>query len=136
MIYRVCEHYYNDETIYNINNYNECLVCLEYEIDDGIKTITLKNYLLIKSCNCDAWIHESCLELWLKKNNKCPICRIEITKKNQLKEPTNGVEIYSYSLFMLCLNFMYFIIKFTFIFSFFYYSTYTMRIIVIYYINK
>jgi hypothetical protein len=80
MIYRVCEHYYNDDfpTISDIPE--ECFVCFEIDDCNGLKSISLKNQNLYKNnCTCNGWIHMSCLELWCKKNNTCPICRIKVS---------------------------------------------------------
>jgi hypothetical protein len=118
MIYRVCEHYYNDEIDYN-KKVDECLVCLEYEIQNNMMPVSLKDILFIKKCNCDAWIHECCLNDWLKKNYKCPICRIEISKQ---KKKTYIVNIYWYGLMISSINFIYQMIRFSIFFVLFYSS--------------
>jgi hypothetical protein len=89
MIYRVCEHYYNDD-LHIIKNENdeldECFVCFQTDTDNGLKPISLRyQYLYIKNCNCDGQIHKQCLELWCKQNLKCPICRIELRENIKFK---------------------------------------------------
>jgi len=139
MLFRVYEHYYyNDEIDYN-ESPQECLVCLEFEIDNGMKSISLNDYLYNKSCNCNAWIHESCLTSWLKKNNKCPICRIQIMEKNKLKYTIYNINIYWHGLFISSINLIYQTTKITIFFILFYFSFIYFTISVITqsnYINK
>ena len=92
MIYRVCEHYYNDDLQIIKNKADkpdepeECFVCFQSDIDNGSKPISLRyQHLYIKNCNCDGQIHKKCLEIWCKKNLKCPICRIELRENIQFK---------------------------------------------------
>lgn len=87
MIFRVCEHYYNDfisiENSENIeHSEGECFVCFEIKTENEYKPFQLINQnIYVKQCNCNGWIHQNCLEIWLKKsNNKCPICRKKIVK--------------------------------------------------------
>lgn len=89
MIYRVCEHYYNDEH-YSIEDEvyepQDCFVCFQIENYDELKPISLKNqHLFIKNCSCNGQIHNKCLEIWFKKNMKCPICRAEVKERIQIK---------------------------------------------------
>jgi hypothetical protein len=56
----------------NFQNYinNECLICLDkYELNEEICHL---------KCNCGTIFHKSCLLLWFKKHNNCPICRLKI----------------------------------------------------------
>ena len=46
----------------------ECSICLEqYKLNEKIIQL-----------DCDHIFHKECLNLWLKKNNSCPICRDNI----------------------------------------------------------
>ena len=92
MIYRVCEHYYNDDC--SIINYKldteqeveECFICLQITNENDLKPVTLKNqHLYIKNCNCNGWIHQKCLEIWCIKNMTCPICRMQLQENIQIK---------------------------------------------------
>jgi len=50
------------------DNNQECSICLE-EYSKNNKIMIL---------NCNHTFHKSCLELWIKDNNTCPICRENI----------------------------------------------------------
>uniref|UniRef100_A0A6C0ESU2 RING-type domain-containing protein n=1 Tax=viral metagenome TaxID=1070528 RepID=A0A6C0ESU2_9ZZZZ len=70
---------YNSET--HINEC-ECFICFENMCDNAQTTKFNSQLYYFKICNCDGWIHESCLIKWYNINNKCPICRdITIFKK-------------------------------------------------------
>ena len=48
----------------------ECFICFENTF-----VIKMKNQgTFFKPCNCDGWIHETCLETWYNHNQTCPIC--------------------------------------------------------------
>jgi hypothetical protein len=50
---------------------NECFICFE-----NASIIRLNNQeLFFKTCNCNGWIHERCLEKWYNIHHTCPICR-------------------------------------------------------------
>lgn len=55
---------------------NECFICFEVSTQYEKYPLQLK-YLeeYIKNCNCDGWIHNSCIQMWCDTNNTCPICR-------------------------------------------------------------
>ncbi len=87
MIFRVCEHYDDDKYIYSGHNMpDECFVCCEIRTDLEPYPISLKyQFKYYKQCRCDGWIHKQCLDLWYKKQHKCPVCRLEI------KENTDAI---------------------------------------------
>ena len=83
MIFRVYEHYddnqLNGQTIVKPD---ECFICYELSTDFESYPISLNcqiNYN--KLCGCDGWIHKQCLDIWYKKQQKCPICRLEIQER-------------------------------------------------------
>jgi hypothetical protein len=48
----------------------ECFICFENTF-----VIKMKNQdTFFKPCNCDGWIHETCLETWYNHHRTCPIC--------------------------------------------------------------
>ncbi len=79
MIFRVCEHYYNDDLS---NTSDICFICYEYDTDLEIRPSSLRQYLKTQNCECDGLIHKNCLDMWSSKNNKCPICRTILTTSN------------------------------------------------------
>ena len=77
-----------------------CSICLE---ENDQKYIFTKGYTFCKEkicysikCECNIYIHEECLKLWLNTKNTCPICiqtiqplqsnDIENKIKNELNE--------------------------------------------------
>ena len=72
MIFRVCEHYSDDDLS---NTTDICFICYEFDTTFETRPIRLRQYLQSKQCNCDGLIHQKCLEQWNAKYNKCPICR-------------------------------------------------------------
>ena len=79
MFFRVIEHYHDHEDNAAQNNGGdlvECFVC--YEITNGDNCVPIKLYgqnYYNKRCNCDGFIHKSCLDKWFQTNKNCPICR-------------------------------------------------------------
>jgi len=84
MIFRVCEHYDDNQPNHdNINDSEECFICYELRTELEISPISLKSQINYnKTCGCDGWIHKKCLDIWYNKQKKCPICRQEICKKH------------------------------------------------------
>lgn len=83
MIFRTHDPYYNDEQVL-INDNNDinkdCFICFELIDSYGetpIKLIKNTNYLTI--CFCNGCVHNECLHTWIKKTNRCPICREKLT---------------------------------------------------------
>jgi hypothetical protein len=65
---------YDYSMIKQIND-NECFICFEIQKEQEIP-INLKHQThFLKFCQCDGWIHYSCLKIWFNNNEKCPICR-------------------------------------------------------------
>lgn len=83
MYFRVYEHYDDNQPNYDtINKPDECFICYELRTDLEISPISLKSQINYnKSCGCDGWIHKQCLDIWYKKQKKCPICRLEIWER-------------------------------------------------------
>lgn len=83
MIFRVYEHYDdNQSNDSNIVKPDECFICYELAIDLESYPISLNSQINYnKLCGCDGWIHKQCLDIWYKKQQKCPICRLEIQER-------------------------------------------------------
>lgn len=83
MIFRVCEHYDDEQPICEYYCDKECFICFELESCKGFKTICLiEQTLYLHNCNCNGPIHTECLQLWFNINNSCPICRNRMIERN------------------------------------------------------
>jgi len=67
------------------DNDNECLICLDkYNGENNSKTYSLIQLIdhghinLIKTCECNTYVHNDCLTEWLSKKMSCIICRRRI----------------------------------------------------------
>lgn len=87
MYFCTYEHYddvsnYNNS--YDENNNMECFICFEIKIINETQPIKLKKQTLyLRECNCDSYVHKSCLKTWFDHNKNCPICR-KIVRENNL----------------------------------------------------
>ena len=53
----------------SLNDYNECLICIDQFNDEDI----------VVKIKCNHFFHKNCIKSWLcEESNKCPICRIEV----------------------------------------------------------
>ena len=78
------------ETGYNYNYVkpciiHECSICLESQKSTEYSNIVeypiqLQTALYIKPCNCNIWIHVSCLDHWYNLNHNCVICKTKMYK--------------------------------------------------------
>lgn len=87
MLFRVCEHYDDNETLYDnsLTDMKDCFICFEIIPINQIKNNKLNNQqMFIKNCRCDGNIHEKCLKMWFDMNRSCPICRKIVTEKNNV----------------------------------------------------
>jgi hypothetical protein len=83
MLYRICEHYYDENQDTFKNKYNECFICFEYEFDNEKNPIYLqKQNLYLTNCICDGNVHNHCLKRWVDMHKSCPICRINVVEYN------------------------------------------------------
>jgi len=91
MYFPVIDHYFDNHTNNDQNNYNkiiniiednECLICLEIIDNTNKNCIKLQNMFYDKVCLCDGWIHHCCLDNWYTKNEKCPICLCNMMKND------------------------------------------------------
>ena len=51
---------------------NQCVICLEDELEDGNNTIRL---------SCQHFFCKDCIRGWLVSNNTCPYCRGSISRR-------------------------------------------------------
>lgn len=81
MIYRVCEHYDDNQPV-DIVYDNECFICFELTTINELRPITLKNQpFYFKMCECNGSVHNECLKIWYSLNKTCPICRKNMFEK-------------------------------------------------------
>jgi len=109
MLFRVVDHYeleYNKKEVIN-----DCFICFENE-NKLLKLKTQKYY--IKNCNCDSWVHESCLHEWFKNCKQCPICRKKMCKKTFTSDSIQHV---NKGKFYLIYYFLFFLHKYSKIIS-------------------
>ena len=83
----------------NKNTQTECFICLHSDKNDIIELKDQISYM--KICDCNGWIHTSCLEEWIQSNIKCPVCRVSVHTVEQAHDIDEFSEILAY-LFRLC----------------------------------
>jgi len=89
--------YYPYDDIYDdiILSNNQCVICLETLDDFGEFPINLENekirtkYYL--SCDCNVFVHKTCIFLYYDKSNKCIICNKEIVLRNVKNITINSI---------------------------------------------
>ena len=80
MLFRICEHYDDNQLIYEewLVDEKDCFICFEKINMNESKIHKLNNQLLfIKNCRCDGYVHKKCLKRiycikilnQIKKNN-------------------------------------------------------------------
>jgi hypothetical protein len=62
-----------------MNEVNECFICFEEanEYEKYPSRLNKQNNFY-KTCSCDGWIHENCMQIWYDIHNSCPICNTHI----------------------------------------------------------
>jgi hypothetical protein len=110
MLFRICEHYDDNQLIYEewLVDEKDCFICFEKINMNESKIHKLNNQLLfIKNCRCDVYVHKKCLKTWSDMYKSCPICRKNVTEINFVY-----IILYNYIPFG---NYIYFkIIKFSY----------------------
>jgi len=53
----------------------DCIICLEKSNEKLSVLVKDDNFDFEKTCECDCYVHETCLDEWLEKRDMCPICR-------------------------------------------------------------
>ena len=94
MLFRIYEHYDDDQTNYenSLLNDKECFICFEKININELKKNKLNNHtLFIKNCKCDSVVHKKCLKIWFDMEKSCPICRKNVTEIN-----TVSIILYNY----------------------------------------
>ena len=94
MLFRVCEHYDDNQVNYekSIIYHKECFICFDIITINEVKCNTLNNQsLCIKNCTCDGAVHKKCLKIWVDLHKSCPICRKKVSEIN-----TVSIILYNY----------------------------------------
>ena len=91
------------------NNSDSCIICLDVFDKNNIMFDNINNITIKKDCSCNYYVHITCLNEWLKDNEKCLICPKPIdTLYNVLsKNIENELDdelVEDMSLTELCLN--------------------------------
>jgi hypothetical protein len=77
---------------------NECIICFE-GVKKNENTIKLNcQEIYFKFCDCNPYIHKSCLKTWFEINFECPICRNNMVE-NELYDFSYGFYIIKYIVF-------------------------------------
>lgn len=59
----------------------ECFICYD-EINSPLELIN--TYIIDRKCNCNEYIHKSCLDKCLLKKNACPLCNTPINNNKTI----------------------------------------------------
>jgi len=73
-----------------LENNRICIIC--FGICSETENIHSASYIR-NNCNCSYDVHEMCLDIWLKKQKTCIICRNSITK-NEVKSVQKKIMLY------------------------------------------
>jgi len=130
MIFRTIEHYNNIIHIDSLTDLTiadcECFICFRNVIQNNEIPIKLKEQSYYeKTCDCDGWVHSSCINLWYEQSKKCPICRKDIHKKSLIYftifNETSCLTIYMFihRTSIMLIKFLYFIFFFYFFIDFY-----------------
>jgi hypothetical protein len=85
MLFKIVEHIDTYERTISIQPKNECLICFEINTPDKLTPIDLKTQqMYLKMCNCGGWFHITCLCQWYEASNSCPICRVDMKKRETI----------------------------------------------------
>ena len=104
MYFGVIDHYVDNEIRIkpkNNEDVNECFVC--YEVEKGYELRPLKlneQNGYTKQCVCDGFIHQQCLDKWVRKTEKCPICRNEMYENLTLTNSIANDHKYGHIIFL------------------------------------
>jgi len=63
----------------------ECVICME-PIDDGISNESTQGLTQGLTLDCNHVFHKTCIQIWLRHINTCPLCRRETFCDNSLND--------------------------------------------------
>ena len=85
MFFPTTEHY-NDTCVIAPNKNDTCFICFENENNYCNLIMLNRQQMYICYCQCNGWIHHTCLNQWLDIKQTCPLCRRRMIK-NAYFEP-------------------------------------------------
>jgi len=76
-----------------------CIICLEHSDHKLSESsfVNSENLKLDKSCSCECFIHQPCLDPWICKNGSCPICRekmVAVVFRNAFQDTNYFIVLY------------------------------------------
>tara|TARA_A100001015_G_C14421202_1_gene492989 strand:- start:68 stop:520 length:453 start_codon:yes stop_codon:yes gene_type:complete len=76
------------------HNEDSCIICLDVFDKNNIMFDNVDNITIKKDCSCNYFVHITCLNEWLKDNEKCLICPKPIdTLYNMLSKQRGNIDI-------------------------------------------
>jgi hypothetical protein len=117
MFFSTTEHY--QDNFVSIPNENDiCFICLENK-NNYCDLITLNHpQMYVCYCQCNGWIHHTCLRQWLDINQTCPLCRRRMIKNNYLQQivdtnaPQNTYDVQPFVKHLLTCGFCCFVLMY------------------------
>lgn len=79
MFFSTTEHY-NDNFVIDPNENDTCFICLENENNYCNLIMLNRQQVYTCYCQCNGWIHHTCLNQWLDIKQTCPLCRRRMIK--------------------------------------------------------
>ena len=81
----------------------ECFICLEPNkvINSRERTYYIKNFKYTFDCKCTTYTHEKCMQKWISRTPKCPICR------NELQVCTNWINEFGHFIMIYIRGFVF-----------------------------
>jgi hypothetical protein len=80
----------------------ECLICLEKKHErkepNLLSLLIEKKENIVKECECECFVHDACLEIWLSKNMSCIICRNTYNIQNFEAETFVEIQVTTYNI--------------------------------------
>ena len=110
------DQYYDNNTQLDplIESNKECIICWLTSSEVTHVKCMKNHFFFVSSCNCNAYIHDTCLQKWINKQSSCPICRTKIFV-NIIENKDYYIKIRAY--FVILLNNTFYVLKMLSFFS-------------------
>lgn len=115
ILFQVYEPYEDNRTYHD--NAQPCFICYE-TLSDECPVLSLRHQPYYdKTCKCDGWIHQRCLEAWCKISSKCPICRMYVwERKTRANTAIISILFYGTHAVLTALHYFFLFIAYSFMF--------------------